>query len=217
MGKFQYILFDWDGCLAKTLDLWLSTYKKVCEDRGIKLQHFTDQEIVEKSFGKWAQGLANLGVKDPEKAYEEAVNVVMKSYRTVDLYPGAKEILKKLRNGNKKIALHSSSYRSWIEKPLKYHLLNVYFDYIVPRDDVKRGKPDPEQILRIIHFFSAKKDECLVVGDSDLDIKASTNAKVSVALFYPKEHKKFYSFQELKKEKPEYVIKSLLDLERIVG
>lgn len=214
--SLDYIFLDWDGCLAKTLDLWLQAYKDICEERGIDISKMSDTEIVEKSFGKWALGLKNLGIKDYDLAYKEAVDKIMQVYANVVLYPGAEELLIRLKEKGKKIALISSSYRSWLERPLKHQRLEKYFDFVVARDDVRHGKPDPEQIYLAAKNLSANLSKAVIVGDSDGDIKAGKAAKISTVCFYPEANEKFYKKDFLTSLEPDHVIRKLLELLNIV-
>lgn len=213
---FEYIFLDWDGCLAKTLDLWLEQYKNICKERGINISEMSDIEIVEKSFGKWAIGLKNLGVKDYDAAYKEAVDKIMKVYASVALYPGAEELLTRLKKRGKKIALISSSYKSWLERPLKHQGLKKYFDFVVARDDVVQGKPDPEQIYLAAKELSADLSKAVIVGDSDGDIKAGRAAKISTVCFFPEMNERFYKKEFLLAQNPDFVIRDLLELLNIV-
>lgn len=55
---YKYILLDWDGNLARTLDIWLRACREVLARRGIQK---TDIEIAE-SFGKFAEYMTVWGV-----------------------------------------------------------------------------------------------------------------------------------------------------------
>lgn len=217
MFNFKYILFDWDGCLSKTLDIWLDAYKKVVIKRGIDISKMSNFEFVGKSFGKWAQGFANLGVTDPDQAYKEAIDITMRNYANAELYSGAEGVLIELKNKGKKMALLTSSYRSWIEKPLRFHNLESYFDIILAKDDVRNGKPDPEIVFQALEKMGGNKDESLIIGDSDLDVKAGKAAGVSTVIFYPPNNERFYKRQDLEKENPDYIITDLQELLKLVG
>ena len=56
--KFNTILFDWDGTLAQTLEVWLQTFKEAYAKVDV---HPTDKDI-SSNFGKWDAYL-DLGVK----------------------------------------------------------------------------------------------------------------------------------------------------------
>lgn len=215
--KYKYILFDWDGTLVKTLDIWLGVYKDLCKKYKVDISRLTDLQIVEKSFGTWAKGLSNLGIKEADKVYKEAKSIVDKKVKTVDLYPHVKETLEKLKESGKKMALHTSSTKNMLYPAIVDNDLDRYFEIILTKDDVKNGKPDPEVILKEMDYLKAKPSECLIVGDFDGDIKTGKNAKVDTVLFYPEEHKKFYREKFLLKEKPTYVINDLLELLKVVN
>lgn len=211
--SYQYILLDWDGCLAKTLDLWLNVYKEIVGKRGIKVEN--DLNFVKKSFGLWARGFANVGVKDPEKAYQEALKKVEKDYIKVDLYEGTIELLAELRRRMKKTALVTSSFRYLVLPALKNTKTENFFDVILTRDDVKKGKPNPEIISEALKKLGGLKEEAVNVGDSYHDVQTGKNAGVPTIIFYPEENEKFYTLEELQSEKPDYLVrdfKELLDI-----
>jgi beta-phosphoglucomutase-like phosphatase (HAD superfamily) len=41
MKSYEYILFDWDGNLVKTLDVWLIATKAPLENRGVQVSDKT--------------------------------------------------------------------------------------------------------------------------------------------------------------------------------
>ena len=54
--------------------------------------------------------------------------------------------------------------------------LSKYIDIIVPNQDVKEGKPNPEIYTKAIEGLGMKPDECLVVEDNINGIKAGQAA-----------------------------------------
>ncbi|MDX2776616.1 hypothetical protein PV379_04600 [Streptomyces caniscabiei] len=68
MNDYHYILLDWDGNLAKTLDIWLVATRKPLESRGI---HISDKQIAIQCFGRPIEGYAELGITDVDTAITE--------------------------------------------------------------------------------------------------------------------------------------------------
>lgn len=200
--------------MAKTLDLWLKVYKDVVRKRSIKVKD--DLEFVEKTFGKWEIGFQNVGVKDAVEAYKEALQKVEEEILNVELYPNAKELLKQLKDKGKKIALLTSSFRHLVEPALRKCKLNSLFDYIITKDETKKGKPDPWIVEKALKLLSGKKDKAIIMGDSDHDVLTGQNAGVPSVLYYPEHNNKFYRKEFLLKHKPDYVISDLLELLNIV-
>ena len=214
MPGYKYILLDWDGCLAKTHDLWLQVYKKILKERNLAIPE--DREIIKRSFGLWVKGLENLGVLDSEVAFDHAWKEVEKRYSGVELYNGVLDLLENLKKRDKKLGLLTSSIRKVVADALDRRHLKKYFDAFVARDDVKNGKPDPEQIYKSLEILGGKKDEALIMGDSYHDIRAGKSAGVTTVCYYPKDNFKFYTKDDIEKEKPDFVISDLLELVRIV-
>lgn len=208
------MLFDWDGCLAQTLDMWLGIYQKILRSRGIEL---ADKEVVDKTFGLWAKGFARVGVKDSDNAYAEAITEAEKLYARVDLYPGAKKVLSQLSRDGVRLALGTSSFIKLVLPALEYHQLTDWFEVVLTRDDVIEGKPQPELVEKVLSRMGAGKQDLLVVGDSYHDVQMAKNAKVDAAIVYPLQNRLFYDRGELEAEKPTYLVESLADLVAIIN
>jgi pyrophosphatase PpaX len=211
---YKYILLDFDGTIAKTLDLWLNTYKELLRERNLFIPK--DLDIVNKAFGKWAQGLANLGIHDSEEAYEESKSKVYSKYENVDMYDGVIDLLENLKKTNKKVALLSSSAKDRVSMAIVSLGLTKYFDIVLTKDDVINGKPDPEIFNKALDKLEGIKENAIIVGDSYHDIRGGKNAGIKTVAYYPKENHKFYSRDELEKENPDYIISDLKELIKIV-
>lgn len=210
----DYVLLDWDGCLAKTLDVWLKVYKEVINERDIQVND--DLDFVEKSFGKWEKGFEEVGVKDSVVAYKEALQKVEEEIVKVELYPNAVDLLRDLKSKGKKLALLTSSFRHLVYPAIENHGLQGYFDYILTKDETKIPKPDPWIIDFALEWLGGERAQSVMVGDSDHDMLLGKNAKVTTILFYPEHNKRFYRQELLMKHKPDFIIEDLLELTRVL-
>jgi pyrophosphatase PpaX len=209
--NYRFILLDWDGNLARTLDLWLDAFRIVLEKRGL---HKTDEEIA-SSFGAFVATATKWGVTDIQDAMEEADQIAKRTLPEVALYPDALEVLSKLHDRGKKLALISSSSRENILHLLESHRIARYFSAVVAADDVSRHKPDPEPLEKALAALGGTKSEAVIIGDSDKDIGAARYFGIDSILFYPEEHKKFYDFEKLTQLRPTHVVadfKQVLDI-----
>ncbi|MCX7705287.1 MAG: HAD family hydrolase [bacterium] len=96
----------------------------------------------------------------------------------VKLLPGAKQLLEKLKETGKLIAVASN-------RPLESGLLIIknldmkkYFDITVFGDQVTNQKPDPEMILKILDFLKTNNKEAIFIGDMDIDVLTGKKAKI---------------------------------------
>jgi HAD superfamily hydrolase (TIGR01509 family) len=207
----KYILLDWDGNLARTLDVWLEACRAPLLKRGLDL---TDEEIATcfgapvKRFGEW-------GVSDVEQAIEEMESIAKANLENVALYPDALFVLEALKNRGKKLALITTSKHNFVKNLLDKYDMTHYFDVIVAGDDVTNHKPHPEPLQKAIEALNGKPTDSVMIGDSDKDIGAAVNASMESILFYPPEHSKFYNLENLRQFSPTYIIddfKKILEL-----
>src|SRR5688572_22300956 len=126
--NYRYYHFDWDGCLGQTLEVWLSSYCDTFKDFGITP---SDHEIASQ-FGDW-QGPIKLGLKkdDLESFISKLKERAAERSKTIELYPGALELLEKLKSEGKHIALLTSSVRPIIEMGLRHNDIEKYFEVVI--------------------------------------------------------------------------------------
>lgn len=101
------------------------------------------------------------------------------------LMPGAQEILKKMKELNKIVAIVSSGTEIYLHLVMKKFLLNEYINFIIAGDDVVKGKPDPECYLKAFNkALTVKGDlhqnECLVFEDTEAGVIAGKKAGMKV-------------------------------------
>lgn len=91
---YDYVLFDWDGCLAQTLEVWITAFEVTYRDYGIDL----GRSVVAANFGDWNSS-QRLGLAEChyEEFHATVFERVTKSLPSVKLYPGARELLTDLR------------------------------------------------------------------------------------------------------------------------
>ena len=58
--------------------------------------------------------------------------------------------------------------------------LRQHFDLILSADDIVRHRPDPQGLLLAVEKLGLKKEECMYVGDTWVDILFARNAGVKV-------------------------------------
>ncbi len=209
MKQYEYFLLDWDGNLAKTLDIWLEACRAAYERNGLRL---TDGEIA-ASFGAVTEYLTRWGVKDIASTIDEMDKLAKQKLPDVALYPDALEVLEGLKAANKKMALITTSIHENIEHLLEKHHVNDFFDVVIAGDDVQHHKPHPESLeMALDHLGVQDKKLAVMVGDSDKDLGAATNAGIDSILFYPPEHQKFYDIDALHQLNPTYTVSDFREI-----
>lgn len=211
MKQYKYILFDWDGCLAMTLDVWLQSYKEVFAEYNVYPE---DKEIALKAFGDWNAPL-KFGVSDVDTFAKKMIEKVNERYSTLNLYDGVKETLRTLKEKDKKIALLTTSTSDLVLPALEHHQLKQYFDVILTAESVTKHKPDPEIIDKALQEMNGKKELSIIIGDSKSDLGAAQNADIDSILFYPDHNHLLYELEKLQSFQPTYTVtefKKVLDI-----
>lgn len=213
MKVYNYILLDWDGNIAKTLDVWLEACRIVLHKRSIM---HSDEEI-SVGFGALDEYFIGAGVSDVRAAIGEVNKLARQHLPKADLYPDALEVLKSLHAKNKKLALITTSSHSDFDSVFDRHNLTKFFSTIVTGEDVTHHKPHPEPLEKGLEQLSGNKAQAIMVGDSDKDIRAANRAGIDSILFYPPEHERFYKLQDLSRHKPTYIISDFRELVGLVN
>lgn len=208
--QYDYYLFDWDGCLAKTLEVWLIAQRQAYKEYGAEP---TDQEIAHH-FGDW-QAPKQFGIEDVDGCVARIVELAHRNLRQVELYEGAKELLEQLAR-TKQLALLSSSKREVLEWGLEHNGIAHIFDVIISGDEVTHHKPHPEVIEKGLAALNATKERAVMIGDSRKDLEAASNAGVDSILIYPESHKLFYNLDQLKQYHPTHLVSDFKALRELI-
>lgn len=112
----------------------------------------------------------------PKEANELAIKYFSKNYRYVRIFPQTKDILKELSKIQMKIALISNTPGKILNLVLKHHKIKRYFDVIVTIDDVKKGKPAPDMVLKACRMLKVKPKNTILIGDTKNDMIAGKRA-----------------------------------------
>jgi phosphoglycolate phosphatase len=93
-------------------------------------------------------------------------------------YPHVKETLEKLAGYKKGII--SNKREIYSRKVLQSLGVLEYFDLVWGSDSVREKKPSPIPILDMLDRFQVRKDETVMIGDSNFDVEAGKAAGIKV-------------------------------------
>lgn len=216
MKKYQYILLDWDGNLAQTLNMWPDAIDIVLQKQGI---HLKRSELIEACGGVAAflSTHTELSEAEGKVVLEDATEIVKERLPLVELYPDAIDVLNDLKKSGKKLAVITSSIRSVVTPLLEKFNLNDLFDAVVCIEDTEHRKPHAEPLQKALQILGGNEEEAIMIGDTEKDILAAHNAGVDSILFYPVEHQEFYKLEKLMEHKPTYVVSEFWDITKIAS
>lgn len=212
--KYKYILFDWDGCMVDSLELWINSIQKGFEHNNI---HISLEEVVEnRLLNEWHR-LNILGITDKKTFSEIVYTHYNNNTYSITLHEQVEQTLIKLKKLHFKTAVITSSYKNTFVHVLHEQKCHKYFDLLITRDDVSHNKPHPEPVEKAIELLHGSKDESIIIGDSYADILAGKNAHIATVWYYPLRNEQFYPPDFIADLKPDYTIKKMSELMKIIS
>ena len=94
------------------------------------------------------------------------------------LYPGIMELLSRLKTRDCLLAVATNAYRRSTLETLEHLGIREFFDAVASYDDVPRGKPAPDMLLKILEELQVSPAEALFVGDGPRDEMAAEAAGI---------------------------------------
>lgn len=207
--KFKSIIFDWDGTLARTLELWLEGYHASFKQRNL---NFNSEEILAEFFHNHHEVPDRHPDIDFPPIAEDTRVYVHQSLQSIGLYEGCLETLMALRDKKTNISLVSSSSRQLLQVGLGAHNLEDHFISTVAGDDGFGHKPSPLPFEEMLRRMDVSADETLIIGDSHVDISAGKASGCHTCLFAPALNSQFHSFEKLRSMKPDIEISQLSEI-----
>ncbi|MGC4376844.1 pyrophosphatase PpaX [Fictibacillus sp. Mic-4] len=209
--KIDTLLFDLDGTLINTNELIISSFLHTLN------QYFPDQYNREKVLPFIGPPL----IESFETVDKERAEELVKTYREYNLahhdelvteYEGVYETIEKLHQKGYKLGIVTTKMRHTVNMGLKLTGLDQFFECIVPLDDVKRAKPDPEPIERALAILDSVPEKTIMVGDNKHDILAGKNAGTKTAGVAWSIKGRAY----LEEFQPDYMLENMSDILAIV-
>jgi beta-phosphoglucomutase family hydrolase len=173
------ILWDMDGVISDSYSLHFAAWQETFAKRGIE---FTE-DVFANLFGTRNDFIVAsiMGKKDTISEVRIITQEKEDIFRqhaagNIKPFPGAIKLLNALKKGGFKLGLASSAPRENIDLVLSELDLAGIFDCIVSGQDVSESKPSPQIYLAAARRLQALPNDCVVIEDSPLGVKAAKTA-----------------------------------------
>jgi beta-phosphoglucomutase len=173
------ILWAMDGVIADSYSFHFAAWQEIFAKRGIK---FTKEDFT-RLFGTRNDFIIGsiMGRKLPERDVKIMVQEKEEKFRrkatgNIKPFPGAVRLLNAIKKGNFKLGLVSSTTKENIDLVLSELNLEGMFDCIVFGKEVSESKPNPQLYLLAARELEVTPNDCLVIEDSPLGVKAAKTA-----------------------------------------
>ena len=175
-------IFDLDGTLTNTLECMTYSVNLTLKEMGLS-QITKDQ--CRMFVGNGARVLIEESLKvsgDPKASrIEEGMKIYGRIFDQnctyhVTPYEGIPEMLKALKDRGIHLAVLSNKPDRQTVKVVKEIFGDNIFDYAQGQKDGIRRKPAPDGVWYLMEQMQVSKEECLYIGDSEVDAATGKNA-----------------------------------------
>ena len=182
--RLRAVLFDMDGVLYNSMPSHAKAWHRAMAYFGYDLP---EQEAYMHE-GRTGASTINIvsrrqrGVEESEERIQEIYRVksqFFNEYPPAEPMPGALELLRKLQAQGLKILIVTGSGQASLLDRLNHHFPGVFCrELMVTAFDVQRGKPDPEPYLMGLQKGGLRAEECVVVENAPLGVRAAKAAGI---------------------------------------
>ena len=182
MNQFLAVIFDCDGVMFDSRQANINFYNHLLSHFGLPLLREEQVAYVHMATADESIRFVFRGTPYLEQALAYRFELDYTPFiQDMVPEPGLRELLEKLKP---KCGLAVATNRSnTIDNVLEVYGLARYFDIVVSSLDVKKPKPHPEPLFKILDFFSLRPDQALYVGDSPVDYETAKAASVPFAAY----------------------------------
>lgn len=179
---FKAIIFDLDGTILDTIETIAYYGNKALREFGFKEIETEKYKILAGNGAKFLirSMLSTVGCNDPE-VFEKVFEYYNNEYNTNTLYKtkvydGIRELLTLAKNKGIKLAVLSNKPHQATVDVLGNFFDEDTFDFKYGAREGVPLKPDPAAAVMLAEQLGVKKEECLYVGDTDVDMKTGKGA-----------------------------------------
>ena len=213
LKMIKNVCFDLDGTLVDSKDTILESTKAALDK--LHISYNIPEDVFTNMIGMHFVDIfeqLNIDVPDFEKFISIYKALYFDFMDSSYLYPGVQQTLQYLNENNIKVSLLTTKVQDQAEKIIDHFNLRPSFAYLMGRRDGLAHKPSPEPLIYICNELKIKPYETLMVGDTELDIQCGIGAGAKTCgVLYG-----YRTEDQMKKEKPDFIISRLEDLKKVL-
>jgi HAD superfamily hydrolase (TIGR01509 family) len=178
----EAVVFDLDGVLIQTEEIWDEVREAFVRERGGRYDAEAQRAMMGMSSLEWSAFIhSERGVPDaPDEISAEVVRRMLERYaQRLPLLPGAVEAVERLAD-RWPLGVASSSNRPLIDAVLELSGLALRFQATVSSEEVARGKPAPDVYVEAARRLGVDAGACVAIEDSHSGIRSAHAAGMAV-------------------------------------
>ncbi len=183
--KKKCLLFDNDGVLVETEKWYYEANVKTLKELGFELPLDKYLRMMAKGRTTWEEPIKN-GFTDQEVLEARAVRdrYYQEFLQKEDIeIEGIEEVLKELSKSYQ-MAIITTSRRVDFELIHNQREIVKYMDFVLCEEDYPRAKPFPDPYLKGVELFQCKKEEAIVIEDSERGLTSAYHAGIDCVIVH---------------------------------
>ncbi len=180
-NKYKLAIFDMDGTILDTLDDLTDSVNQALKSKGYPTR---DREEIRGFLGNGIKRLIELAV--PEGTSREDEEQILQRHKTyydahcaekTKPYEGIPDLIRRLRQRGILTAVVSNKGDSAVQELAKQYFPGL-FDLAMGQREGLARKPARDMVDAVIEEMGVAHDECIYIGDSDVDLQTAINAEL---------------------------------------
>lgn len=179
--NYDTVIFDLDGTLLNTLEDLADSVNEALEKANMPQRSL---EEIRCFVGNGVKMLVKRAVETgtDEESYEKVLSSFKEAYmrrsrNKTKPYDGIKELIDTLIERGVKIAIVSNKLDEAVKELNEYYFGGAFLSAVGDREGVP-NKPNPDLVNIALGELKSKRESCLYVGDSDVDIETAKNSAI---------------------------------------
>lgn len=182
--KFEAILFDMDGVIADSEEMWNDIDAATLKLHGVEYKGEHKAQVLGKSFPiALAFYRDTFGIRaEIEELMLQRQDIARSFYADrIPMFDDVPQVLAGLKERGYKIGLATSSVSTLARPFLQRQNIEGFFDQLTTGEEVEHGKPNPDIYLKAARKVGVDPAKCLVVEDAVAGVQAGKAAGMMVA------------------------------------
>ncbi|MBQ4094920.1 MAG: HAD family phosphatase [Oscillospiraceae bacterium] len=180
------VIFDMDNTILDSHNAWGRVDEEFFRRRGIEMLPDYCRSVSTMSFKEAADyTIKRFSLnEDPDKIIDEWFTLIEEQYANfIGLFNGAKELLLKIKESGRKLALATAASPRLYIPALKNNGIYELFDAFACTEETERGKGFPDVYLLAAQRLGVKPCDCVVFEDIIPGVKAAGEGGMKVCAF----------------------------------
>ena len=176
-SQFSAIIFDCDGVMFDSRQANINFYNHLLSRFHLPPMDDSDVSVVHMKTAK--ESVRHIFRGSPHEKEAQAYRLAVDYtpfIHDMAMEPGLKELLALLKRRHRLAVATNRS--TTIGQVMETFGLAAYFDMVVSSLDVRRPKPHPESLLKILDFLQLPPESAVYIGDSPIDGETARAARV---------------------------------------